>query len=216
MARKTKEDALETRSHLLDAAERVFFEKGFSQASLMDIAKAANMTRGAIYWHCKNKSDVLEAMTDRIRLPYENLSEACGDPNEPDPLGKMRDFWIQTLRETVRNPRRRRILTILFHKCELNNEAKQLEVRRQSASLEYIHNMEQGLKNAVKKGQLPANLNIHQAAVAKHALFVGLLSNWLFLPGSFDLETYAEPMVDSYFEMLKNSPHLRMEISQQT
>jgi len=216
MARKTKEDALETRSHLLDAAERVFFEKGFSQASLMDIAKAANMTRGAIYWHFKNKSDVLEAMTDRIRLPYENLSEACGDPNESDPLGKMRDFWIQTLKDTVRNPRRRRILTILFHKCELNNEAKQLEVRRQSSSLEYIHNMEQGLKNAVKKGQLPANLNIHKAAVAKHALFVGLLSNWLFLPGSFDLEAYAEPMVDSYFEMLKNSPHLHMEISQQT
>jgi len=208
MARKTKEDALETRSLLLDAAEKVFMEKGFSHTTLMDIAKSANMTRGAIYWHFKNKSDLLEAMTDRIRLPYESLTEACSDPNEPDPLGKMRDFWIQALKDTVRNPRRRRILTILFHKCEVNEEAKQLEVRRQSACLEYIQHMEQNLQNAVKKGQLPENLNIHQAAIAKHALFSGLLSNWLFLPGSFDLEAYAEPLVKSYFDMLNNSPHL--------
>lgn len=72
MARKTKEDALETRNQLLDAAEKVFFDKGFSQTSLMDIAEAAGLSRGAIYWHFKNKGDLFEAMADRIRLPLKN------------------------------------------------------------------------------------------------------------------------------------------------
>lgn len=209
MARKTKEDALETRSQLLDAAEKVFFEKGFSQTSLMDVAEAANLSRGAIYWHFKNKSDLLEAMADRIRLPMESLADACADPNEKDPLGKLRDFSVQILKETVRNPRRRRVLTILMHKCELNSEAKQLAVRRQAACLEYVQHIEQCLKKAMEHQQLPIDLNTQQAAVAKHAFFMGLINNWLFLPGSFDLESSAETMVDSFISMLQHSPHLR-------
>lgn len=211
MARRTKENALETRSHLLDAAEKVFFEKGFSQTSLADIAEAAKMTRGAIYWHFKNKSDLFEAMADRIRLPLESLSEACSDPNETDPLGKLRDFFVQVLKESARNPRRRRVLTILLHKCELNDETKQLELRRQAACVDYLQHTEQCLKKAIALKQLPENLNVQQAAVAKLGLVMGLISHWLFLPGSFDLENTAETMVDSYFSMLQNSPHLRVK-----
>lgn len=212
MARKSKEDALETRNQLLDAAEKVFFEKGFGQTSLMDIADAAGLSRGAIYWHFKNKSDLFEAMTDRIRLPLENLTDACADKNEPNPLGKLRDFWIQVLKETTRNLRRKRVLSILFFKCELNGEAKQLEIRRQTACIEYIQDIEQCLKNAIEKGQLPRNLNVHQAAIANHAFISGLISNWLFLPGSFDLDSYSETMIDSYLFMLQNNPQLQNSV----
>lgn len=209
MARQTKENALETRSELLDAAEKVFFEKGFSQSSLMDIAEAASLSRGAIYWHFKNKSDLFEAMADRIRLPMENLTDACADINEPDPLGQLRSFWIQILKDTTRNPRRRRVLTILFFKCELNSEAKQLEIRRQSANIDYLQDINQCLQNAIERGQLPADLDTYQAAVVNQALLMGLISNWLFLPGSFDLDSYAETMIDSYLFTLKNSTDLR-------
>ena len=211
MARKTKENALETRSQLLDAAEKVFFDKGFSQTSLMDVAEAANMTRGAIYWHFKNKGDLFEAMADRVRLPLESLSEACTDPNERDPLGKLRDFFVQVLKESARNPRRRRVLTILFHKCELNDETRQVELRRQAACIEYLQHTEQCLQKAIALNQLPADLDVQQAAIAKLGFVMGLISHWLFLPGSFDLENTAETMVDSYFSMLQHSPHLRMK-----
>lgn len=206
MARKSKEEALETRNQLLDAAEKVFFDKGFGQTSLMDIAEAAGLSRGAIYWHFKNKSDLFEAMTDRIRLPLEILTDACADKDEPNPLGKLRDFCIQVMKETTRNPRRKRVLSILFFKCELNSEAKQLEIRRQTGTLEYLQTIELCLKRAIEKGQLPDKLNAHQAAVANHALVSGLISNWLFLPGSFDLEAYAEPLIDSFLFSLQHSP----------
>lgn len=211
VARKSKEDALETRNQLLDAAEKVFFEKGFSQTSLMDIAEAAGLSRGAIYWHFKNKSDLFEAMADRVRLPLENLIDAFSDPKETDPLGKLRDFCIQVLRETTRNARRKKVLSILFFKCELNSEARQIEIRRQTVCIQYIQDIEQCLKNAITHQQLPADLNTHQAAIANHALITGLISNWLFLPNSFDLDNYAETMIDSYLFMLKNNPDLRVK-----
>lgn len=211
VARKSKEEALETRNQLLDAAEKVFFEKGFGQTSLMDIAEAAGLSRGAIYWHFKNKTDLFEAMADRVRLPLENLIDAFSDPSEPDPLGKLRDFCIQVLRETTRNARRKKVLSILFFKCELNSEARQIEIRRQTVCIQYIQDIEQCLKNAIAHQQLPTNLNVHQAAVANHALITGLISNWLFLPGSFDLDNYAETMIDSYLFMLKNSSDLQIK-----
>ena len=55
---RTKAEAEETRNSILSAAERVFFEKGVSTASLDDVAKAAGVTRGAIYWHFSNKTDL--------------------------------------------------------------------------------------------------------------------------------------------------------------
>ena len=60
--RKTKEEAQQTRSNLLNAALNVFYERGVSKASLDEIAKAAGVTRGALYWHFKNKEDLFEAL----------------------------------------------------------------------------------------------------------------------------------------------------------
>ena len=56
--RKTKEEAYQTRCNLLVAALSVFYERGVAQASLDEIAKAAGVTRGALYWHFKNKEDL--------------------------------------------------------------------------------------------------------------------------------------------------------------
>lgn len=87
MVRRTKEEALETRNRILDAAEHVFFEKGVSRSSLADIAQAAGVTRGAIYWHFENKGDLFTAMFDRVILPLDEMKAATVDPDEPDPLG---------------------------------------------------------------------------------------------------------------------------------
>ncbi len=53
---KTQQEAQETRQHILDAALRLFSQQGVSSTSLGEIAKAAGVTRGAIYWDFKDKS----------------------------------------------------------------------------------------------------------------------------------------------------------------
>src|SRR6476659_3155944 len=80
MARRTKEEAQETRARLLDAAEQVFHEKGVAHASLEDIAAAAEVTRGAVYWHFKDKAELFDAMMQRVVLPSEAMEESSGCP----------------------------------------------------------------------------------------------------------------------------------------
>src|SRR5882757_7288734 len=67
MARRTKAEAEETRQKILDAAERLFFIDGVSRTSLEHIATAAGVTRGAIYWHFKNKLELFEALHERVK-----------------------------------------------------------------------------------------------------------------------------------------------------
>ncbi|WP_123024241.1 TetR/AcrR family transcriptional regulator [Mycolicibacterium stellerae] len=80
----TRERRLErTRSLLLDAAEEVFAEKGFTAASLDDIARAAGYTKGAIYKHFATKEDFFLAVSDRYwRRYFDNFAEVLSAANE--------------------------------------------------------------------------------------------------------------------------------------
>ena len=69
--RKTKMEALETRGRLLDAADCVFRQRGVTRTSLAEIANAAGVTRGAVYWHFKDKAALFHAMSKADRPPSE-------------------------------------------------------------------------------------------------------------------------------------------------
>jgi AcrR family transcriptional regulator len=64
-------EALATRERLLDAAQALFREHGVTRTSLAEVATAAGMTRGAVYWHFKDKADLFRAMCDRATLPLD-------------------------------------------------------------------------------------------------------------------------------------------------
>lgn len=215
MVRRTKEEALETRNLILCTAERVFHENGVARTSLEHIAGAAGVTRGAIYWHFKNKADLFTAMFDRIVLPMETMVEGCrrSDP-DGDPLGTLRKVCTFALLETVRNPQRRRVLEILFNKCEYTAEMSAVVERHQEACTEGRERFEKSLRSAVALGHLPGDLDVRRAAVLLHATIAGLIGDWLFMPAAFDLEVQAPAMIDSFFEMLDSSPSLRTGTAQ--
>lgn len=209
MARRTKAEALETREQIIDAAECVFHEKGVSRTSLNDIAQQAGVTRGAIYWHFKNKHDVFIAMMNRLRLPMEALGDRAVDPNETDPLGKFREFLIYVLCETARDPGRRRVFEIMFHKCEFTAETDPLMSRQQEAYLDGSERMRRTLHNAMARGQLSADLDVERAVVQLHVQITGIFYTWLLIPDIFDLEREAVNFVDCYLDSLNHGLNKR-------
>ena len=64
MVRRTKEDAMETRAKLLDAAEYLFGKNGVSRTSMAQVAEQAGAC-GAIYHHFSNKQDLIESLMDQ-------------------------------------------------------------------------------------------------------------------------------------------------------
>lgn len=211
MARATKEEAQETRSRILDAAEEVFYARGLAQTSLADVAVAADVTRGAIYWHFKNKGDLFDALCERVRLPMEILMATPKPEFIGDPLGHLRSSWIYLLQDASKNVRTRRTLDIIFLKCELVDRNDPIWVRQHQCYLDGMVTMQRILAEAVQLKQLPEDLNLKLAAVTLHSQMVGLLSNWLFSPSSFDLATVAEPLINTCLDSLRYAPALRVK-----
>jgi TetR/AcrR family acrAB operon transcriptional repressor len=209
MVRRTKEEALETRAGILDAAEKVFFEKGVSRTSLADIAQAAGVTRGAIYWHFANKGDLFTEMFDRVLLPLDELKAASINPEEADPLGRLIEICTLCLRDTAADPRRRRVFDILFLKCEFVEDMGPVMVRYQTNMREGLGKIEIGLRNAISKGQMPPDLDTKLAATMLHAFVGGSLRDMLILPDSTDFAKHAQQMVEAMFDALRLSPALR-------
>ncbi|GAA4023989.1 TetR family transcriptional regulator [Actimicrobium antarcticum] len=210
MSRSTKEEALETRSRILDAAENIFHANGVTRTSLADVALAANVTRGAIYWHFKNKGDLFNAMCERVHLPMEAMIRKTADHSERDPLKLLRAAFLFAIREIVHNPHARKVFEVIFHKCELVDVDDPIWTRQHECFIGGMDNIERLLREACAMGQLPADLDTHLGAVSLHAMVDGLINNWLFSPQSFDLGGQVERFLDAGLDMMRNAASLRL------
>lgn len=210
VTRPRQKRALETRERILDCAIEVFHERGVARPSLTDIAKLAGVTRGAVYGHFENKADLFAALCDRVRLPTEAISETDPVACQTDPLGELRESWLFLLRQAGTDPEWRRILDIIFHRCELVTESGQIQQRLHEGHREGTLRMTELLQRAVAVGQLPADLDVDAAMPLLHASLTGILNTWLFQPATFDLAAQAERYVDALLDMLRTAPGLRL------
>lgn len=188
MARKTKQQAQETRQHILDVALRLFSQQGVSSTSLAEIAKAAGVTRGAIYWHFKNKSDLFSEIWELAKPNIDELESEYQAKFPDDPLSVLREILVYVLEATVTEERRRLLMEIIFHKCEFVGEIASVQLAQRSLCLENYDRIEQTLRNCMNAKMLPENLNTRRVAVLLRSYLSGILENWLFAPESFDLK----------------------------
>ena len=75
MVDRHEQRRLETRRRLLEAAEHVFGQKGYVEASVLDITEAADVSKRTFYLHFKDKENVIEALAlrrfDQLRAQVE-------------------------------------------------------------------------------------------------------------------------------------------------
>ena len=200
MARRTKAEADETRTKLLDAAEEVFFEKGVSRTSLGDIALRAGASRGAVYWHFKDKVDVFSSMLARICMPFD---EICDDKyGELPPLERIRRSMLTVFESMDGDDRRRKIFETALFKMEYVGELEDVrEGHVESARLSQ-EKFARDLVLAAQEQSLQLAVSPQQAALGLHSLFVGLIHGWVLNEGSFPLVNVGMMSVDVYLSGL--------------
>ncbi len=206
MARKTKQEAQETRQHILDVALRLFSQQGVSSTSLGEIAKAAGVTRGAIYWHFKDKSDLFSEIWELSESNIGELELEYQAKFPGDPLSVLREILIHVLESTVTEERRRLLMEIIFHKCEFVGEMAVVQQAQRNLCLESYDRIEQTLKHCIEAKMLPADLMTRRAAIIMRGYISGLMENWLFAPQSFDLKKEARDYVASYWRCISCAP----------
>lgn len=82
--KRTKQEAEQTKKKLLDTALKEFLETGYSESRLEDIAVKAGVTRGGLYWHFKNKEDLLDSLIRQKDIESVKIAdEIAGSDAEP-------------------------------------------------------------------------------------------------------------------------------------
>lgn len=206
MARCTKEEALATRYQLLDAAERVFAEKGVSRTSLQDIAQAAGLSRGAIYWHFKNKADLFNAMMERITLPMEEALHQIGHDGGLDPLDELLCAILDAMRKIASDDRTRRVFEVATLKVEYVDELLAVKTRQLQIQADAVGHMQRSLRDASARRAVPLPISPLTASHGLHALVVGLIHTWLLAPQAFELVSVAEMAMGAYLAGLGLTP----------
>jgi TetR/AcrR family acrAB operon transcriptional repressor len=200
MVRRTKADALLTRNTLLDAAEQLFQAHGVSRTSLNDIATTAGTTRGAIYWHFKDKADLFNAMMERVTMPLEGALACAATSAETSdsPLLALRESMLNALRQTANDEQTRRVFEVATHKVEYVSEMQAVRERHLRVRNQCMAMTEKALREVVRRDNIKLSMTLPTAALGLHVILDGLIQNWLLDPQAFDLEKSGRHTMDAY------------------
>lgn len=203
VVRRSKADALLTRDRILDAAEVEFERGGVSRTSLQQIARAAGVTRGAIYWHFQDKADLFNAMMSRVTLPLEMEIRRSGDESLQDPVAQIRGSFLAALQATSSDAQLRRVIEIALYKVEHGGELQGVRERRRLGLSERVKQVEQGFRRAARRTPFAGGVPARHAAIGLHALVDGLIHHWMLDPGAFDLTRVGQEAVDAFLRGLR-------------
>ena len=201
--RKTKTEAQKTRQHLLDAALEVFWRDGVTRASLQAIAQEADVTRGALYWHFKNKEDLFETLFEQ---QYADFFAAFNDQT----LRDNQDVWthlqhnLTTMFETLATREsKHKFCNVMFSKCEQtagNETITELACRYHRLFQKQIA---YALQLSREQGRLPENTDIELAAIYLESSLVGLIKIWIDEPEWFDLIAKSKRVIAANMRVLQ-------------
>ncbi|EOY5423008.1 acrEF/envCD operon transcriptional regulator [Cronobacter dublinensis] len=201
MARRTKQEALKTRQQLIDAAIFTFAERGVAHTTLSDIARAAEVTRGAVYWHFTSKAELFNEIWQQ-QLPVRDIIRAQIPAQVwRDPLLLLRETFIAALQYIASTPRQRALLQILYRKCEFDDAMiTEADIReRIGFSRRYVGDL---LRQGIAENKIAGSLDIDIMLTILHGCLSGILKNWLFQPDACDLFRLAPVLVDNMLRML--------------
>ena len=195
--RRTKEDAAVTRQKVLEAALTVFSEKGYAASKLDDVAQAANVTRGAIHWHFKDKADLFNTLVREVGLQRDEVIQQVIAEGGTF-IDIFRRILIRLLQVVEEQRQVRAIMELALFKVDQLPELAEGQAVRLEANRTLIRNMATFLQMGIDAGDVRADLDPHDAARAAVAFQQGIATLWLYDPSTFSLAERAPALADVY------------------
>ena len=206
MARKTKEEAEKTRHQILNAALAVFSRKGFGRSTMTDIANEAGITRGAIYWHFKDKANLFEALSDDIEsasgarfedIPWESFLS----------LDEVRDFILGYLCRFETDDRFRSFYEVVIYKTEDQEELEPVLAKERTKIRRVKQQLITTFQKFQEEGLMRNDLDPGHAAILACAFIWGLIEIWLLDKTFFSIKDSAPALTEHFFKSMELNPN---------
>lgn len=100
-ARRKRADGEQSRERILDAANEIASERGYEGTSIGLVSKKCGLPASSIYWHFKDKDDLLAAVIDRS---FETWLRAWELPAEGEPRERVIGLATQLAKGLLDHP----------------------------------------------------------------------------------------------------------------
>lgn len=157
-----------TFNRILDAAYKLFIEKGYEQTTIQDIVdELGDLSKGAIYHHFKSKDDIIDVLTSRI-FSKNNPLESIKSADHLNGLNKIKESFVQSVTYNAQFP--------LFYKAALsllNNPKFLAQSIRESVEITAPY-----LETLIEEGNNDGSLTVAYPKQTAEACTI-LLNVWL-------------------------------------
>lgn len=150
-----------------------------TRTTLEEVARAAGVTRGAIYWHFADKTELFFAMREQVSLPMIDTGLAWSPADAADPLEAAERFLRGVIASVRNDPSARETFRIIVFKCEYVGELERELDRQRSRCTELTGRLAQVYRRAKAAGQLRRDLTPALAALGTCSFLIGLVRMWL-------------------------------------
>jgi TetR/AcrR family acrAB operon transcriptional repressor len=203
MARKTKAEAALTRHRIVESARQVFSRAGVANTSLELVAKEAGVTRGAVYWHFRDKADLFLAVRADTGTLLRLQPAGTGDA-----LWRLEESLLAAIRRLETEPAARQTYEVMLWKCEYVAELSPVRTELMAAGQAFSEEVRQLYTQAREAGLTAPELDPGLAALETFCLYAGMVKLWLADNSGEVLRRRIEPMIRTHVSKHRRKPAL--------
>lgn len=179
---------------------KVFLDKGYSQTSLADIAINAGYTRGAVYWHFEDKSEILETLISKFhdRFLYKQAEIM---PSALDPMKKVTEMININFLELYRNKEFRDFIELTWFKTEIDQHGGLLQGKVAITKI-FNDTITRLLREAAQAGILKEEIDPEIAALTVTSLINGIYRGYFVMPEKLQAEEVGKALIENYLSQI--------------
>jgi AcrR family transcriptional regulator len=184
------------REQIISAATEFFYEYGFQKATIRDICRKIGITQGALYYHFRNKEEILYTIIERSSNNLYLLLRSCLSEDK-DPIERLRNAIFQHILSIKHDRQGAKI--IIEDKRFLGGDLNRL-VREKEKAIFYLY------KNQLKDLQNSRRIKQCDLTVATFSILgmINWLYHWYRPDKGLSLEALAEELINILFRGLLN------------
>ncbi len=206
--RRSREDAQKTKQSIIDVAKELFCKNGYDRTNLCDIADAAGVTRGAVYWHFQNKDELfIEIWRSMVEhSTYEQFIKLHITHDEHIQHNKVLDSfrdWLALLASNLTSEESTSFFKVCCAIIQGQQGSNRIRSQVQVFNEEFSNSCIKFVQEAVLSHELPMNLDIPLATSFILAILDGYVHHCVFENKS-DFVKQHELIADTIIKQLGN------------
>ena len=173
----------ERKDQILEAATRVFTQRGFDEARMDDIVAEAGLSKGALYWYFESKEALITAIVDRV-FDWEgaHMREIiASDETAPRKIEALIEITVQDLGKM------KPLMPILFEFWSLSLRKESVNQAIKRYYQRFLDLIEPVIQQGIAAGDFRP-MNVSRAAITFVAVFEGTMLMWAYFPDRVEFE----------------------------